>query len=47
MMATGEKRTQRAVVGVLLAGLAAATLLPFAMTLIMSQKTNGEILNHF
>jgi multiple sugar transport system permease protein len=30
-----------------LLALAGLTLLPFAMTLIMSQKTNGEILNHF
>ncbi len=27
--------------------LAALTLLPFYMTLLISQKTNGEILNHF
>ena len=31
----------------LLATLAVATLLPFYMTILMSQKTNGEIINHF
>jgi multiple sugar transport system permease protein len=47
LIATRQKQKKRAIVGGLLAVLAGLTLLPFFMTLIMSQKTNGEILNHF
>ena len=47
MIWVGEKREKRLVVGVILTLLAGLTLLPFFMTLLMSQKTNGEILNHF
>ena len=47
MISNREKRLKRLVVGALLALLAGLTLLPFFMTLIMSQKTNGEIINHF
>ena len=46
-MPADHKRYKRALVGLLLAGLALLTLLPFFMTLVMSQKTNGEILNQF
>jgi len=37
---------QALIIGIL-AVLAVLTLLPFYMTVMMSQKTNGEILNHF
>ena len=47
MILAGEKREKRLVVGGLLTIMAGLTLLPFFMTLLMSQKTNGEILNHF
>ena len=46
-MAADHKRYKRALVGLILAGFALLTLLPFFMTLVMSQKTNGEILNQF
>ena len=47
MIWVGEKRAKRLLVGVILTVLAGLTLLPFFVTLLMSQKTNGEILNHF
>ncbi|NKB67732.1 MAG: ABC transporter permease subunit [Candidatus Latescibacteria bacterium] len=47
MIHARQKKNKRLVVGILLALLTGLTLLPFFMTLLMSQKTNGEILNHF
>ena len=42
-----QKSRKRLIVGGVLTILVGLTLLPFYMTLLMSQKTNGEILNHF
>jgi multiple sugar transport system permease protein len=47
MISPRQKRVKRIAVGTVLAVLAGLTLLPFLMTLVMSQKTNGEIINHF
>lgn len=47
MSARRHNRGKRLLVGGLLTALAGLTLLPFLMTLVMSQKTNGEIINHF
>ena len=46
-MARSYKRKKRLFVGALLTVLAAITLLPFFMTVLISHKTNGEIFNHF
>jgi len=46
MNGTRSKSAQVIVIGSLVV-LASLTLLPFVMTLLMSQKTNGEILTHF
>ena len=47
MISRRQKKLKRLIAGGILASLTGLTLLPFFMTLLMSQKTNGEILNHF